>query len=373
MRQHVVHVLLIAAVRTGASRCTHGAPDSHHSPCLTGVNALFIGDSTTRFEYLTLVDRLHKQTADTRHGAARHDNRSAAGVHASPPSPPRSPPAKEHAEYAWMPHGVLPTGAHNATNGCESSPPFHVSFYEESTSRFGDRMLCDCFRLAPSDPSADCCDQAVENRVYYGGSYRLSYLQWFGQYHMPRGNVPLHDALHALHRDALPARCPPGYGARSGWRWSYSVVDLLRHALSGAKVTHVIMNAGVWGTSNLSASFWQDLAAAGARLRTVHGTRVLWRTTVRPARQQGPVAARAMATKPAVTRPWSSKDDVPLEPFLSAGWEVYDANALVRRAARGLGLNRSSQVFSDGIHLWPKFNEVLVTHVLSAYLGTVVE
>lgn len=329
------------AYAAGASGYSHGVLRSHHASCLTGVNVLFIGDSTMRYEYLALVNRLHK--------ARQHGSHNLSTAGASPP--------------LTAPH--LPATSAHSTDGCQPSRQYWLNFYEQTTEAFGDRMLCDCFRLEPDNNKADCCDQTVENRVYYGGSYRLAYLQWFGQYHMPRGNVPLKHALHAFHRAALPTRCPPGYGSRFGWSWNYSVVDLLRHELSGTKPTHIIMNAGHWGTSDLSASFWRDLAAAGARLRRVHSARVIWRTTVRQTKQ---LESAQLAAKSKNRMPWGSKVDAPLEPFVTAGWEVYDADTLVRRTAERLG-HADSMVFADGIHLRPDYDELLVTHVLSTYLG----
>ena len=203
----------------------------------------------------------------------------------------------------------------------------------------------------------------MENRVYYGlgGAYRVGYVQWFGQYHIPRGNLNLKLALHT----ALPSKavlpCRPGFGAPNGWKWNMSVVELLRSGLR-TRLSHLIINAGHWGTSALPPSFWHELAAAGASLRRRQGTRVMWRTSPRP---DQPIAAHGD------DKPWSARNDPNVTALLSAaGWGVYDAAGVIKNLSSVLKL-KSAKLFDrdDQIHLEARANQALAKYVEQHILG----
>ena len=71
--------------------------------------------------------------------------------------------------------------------------------------------------------------------------------------------------------------------------------------------------------------------------------------------------------------PWASTRDVNTHAFVQAGWEIYDAAALVteRRSAMGIPSNASGdhRVFMDHVHLLPHFNRVLAQHVERHLIG----
>ena len=252
----------------------------------------------------------------------------------------------------------------NNSSPCGPSESGWLRFYEGSSK--GVRFLCDCFRLPPRVPN-DCCDQTVENRVYYGGersnSFHLAYIQWFGQSHMPRGNLDLHHALHASNADAIPLPCNPGHGAEFGWAWARSVIDLVE-SLGAARPTHMILNAGLWRTSNLTKAFWHALASAGAHLQSRHGTRILWRTT--PRHEFAQLSWKMSGNE---LQPWKSFTDVDIKPFVDAGWEIYDAAELVRQFATAQRLTSDQIYLYDRIHLADAANEILAQHVEKRVLG----
>ena len=105
---------------------------SHDDPCLKDVTLLYIGDSTSRYEYLELVNGLHAAGAGALHAG---------------------PPGGGGASSTSVDHNI-------GRGNCEPSYGSWQAFYNSSTSNFSARMLCDCFRLPPRT-GLDCCDQSM--------------------------------------------------------------------------------------------------------------------------------------------------------------------------------------------------------------------
>jgi len=291
---------------------------------------VYLGDSTSRFEYLALAAAVHNAKPANRRPLHTRPARGAAGG-----------------------------------GTCEASEGTWVSNFERWSDGFGGRELCDCFRLRPRQ--RDCCDQSVENRVYYGAhGVRLAFVQWFGHFHAPRGSLDLARALAA--REPTRARkelsCANGYGRVNGWSWSRPLEHVLR-VLAAARPTAVIVNAGHWGVSKLSVADWQRIGAAGAELIGAGNTSVYWRTTPFREDAHGHVD-RADQT------PWAARDLVDPAPLLAAGWQVYDAAALVaavrRRNPWSGRPTAEAALFKDGVHLSDDLDRVLADHVLGRIL-----
>jgi hypothetical protein len=325
-----IYIMPFLCPQSSLSHTHSFTPMPRSSPaCLANVTLVYIGDSTSRYEYLELVQRLHGRLGpefDSSHAPLR-DTLPSSECHASAPR-----------------HGKSETW---------------TDFYSQSTAAFGGRMLCDCMRLSPRNASATALSQTVENRVYVApdGAYRLAFFQWFGQYEMPRGSV---DVCRALGRDsharagalserlhALP--CPPGLGSEGNWRWHAGVDGLLR-MLAAVRPTHVILNAGHWETAGLGSAVWHAIVRAGVALKADTSARVFWRTTPR----------RADADSLPRNVPWASLHDVDVTHFVRAGWEVYDAAALVRERRRALNVTSEAQVFIDDVHVQPQINRMVL-------------
>lgn len=290
--------------------------------CLRAKHIIYIGDSTVRFEYLALVSRIHRALKASQCMERRHRNCCAA------------------------------TQRNETAAECERSYGLWSRFYALSTNSFDGRMTCDCYRLAPQNESLDCCDRAVENRVYDGGDFKLSYFQWFGDVHQPRGNLIL--ARHPEHSQL----CATGKG--SAWRWS-EPIDAFVARLTNLAPTHVILNAGHWRTHSLSEALWRSLAQAGAALRRSTGATIFWRTTPR-----NPTGREK-------SKPWGADEEVSTHWFREAGWEIYDAAAVVKAFRLGEKPPRYALWFgtfksATDAHLVPKADSALAHHVATALL-----
>lgn len=309
---------------------------------------IYVGDSTLRAEYIALVERLHPHV----HVLKQHKS-----------------VAQRRRRTKSDANGLTNRLGRTILNKSRCAPSQSETYFKDNgictdyRFDFGGRMLCDCFRLKPTR-KGDCCNEAVDNRVYYGQlstgeSFQLAYFQWFGQWHAPRGNLNIQQALSSDGcAECANLPCAPGFGSESGWQWSLSIADLL-HSLAAVRPTHVILNAGHWDTAAVASAEWAAIAEAGAALKREHRTRIIWRTT--------PRHKHAMRTPYTANRSYS----VDIGPFVAAGWELYDAMGIFRAYATRMNRSRytSSLFCPDAIHLYQGGNNALVDYVLQNIVG----
>lgn len=342
-------------------------------PCLNRTVVVYIGDSTHRYEYLALAARLHSRFGPV------------LGLDAASTLEAAIPPRTTSSESMAAKAGVATPSRRQQAKldaRCQPSIPPYDHNFASSPMLFGGRELCDCWRGRPKFPLRDCCDSAVENRVYYGAAFKIAFFQWFGSVHSPRGHLSVERALSTQQRDpdASSLPCGPSFGSKH-WRWSVSTAGLLAQLRDAGTATHVILGAGLW-RANFTHNEWLELARAGAELRRARGTRLFWRSTPRHPRQraQAPHTKAALsagmggqAAAAAAVPIWGSVNNVNesvVRLLLDHGWELYDASAVVsqQRTLRG-NVSWADVFWRDRIHLQRWANDVLAEYVESNLLG----
>ena len=282
--------------------------------CLRGKRIVFVGDSTARFEYLTLV--LWAET----------------GV-----LPMCDLPAL--ACWSTETHTRVSSGAVPPTRaGCEYGTQRWDTFYNWSNAMLNGRETCDCAFT----------HGRRENRVYENKAlgFFAAFYFWMG------GNI------YGL-GEATDPRCPAGASLplredRNRSSWSLRPEELVR-ATARLRPTHLIVGPGWWRVQTPSTEFWNALAAAGVAAVAPQGGAVYFRTSLRP------VDAHASC------RGWSAcvaRDPDP-SPLLQQGWKMYDVNAYLRGRYNASDERFDSLLFADAIHLNPGANAELVSGLLA--------
>lgn len=243
--------------------------------CLRGKRIVFIGDSTMRYEYLTLAlfaeyggwEWMHDEPLVRMHGPK--------GFSTGP-----NPLFEKYGRDVPYVGGPAGSVAIRAKNGCIK--PYRVdhnvsweSFYRYTSSLLSGEQ-CDCFRDV-------CCAGTTENRRYAAAptapaaGLELVFLQFFGDggqsgvgHQDVGGTVGLHSLLSNVSPPCPPGqtlrRPKPGIGSRH-WTWRMGVPDVLRVLAAlpdGRRPTHVIFQAGLWPTRGLDDDYWSHVAAVSA-------------------------------------------------------------------------------------------------------------
>lgn len=290
--------------------------------CLRSRHVVFLGDSVSRYAYLSLAQFLQ-------HGTWASDF--------YPPS--------EHEGYfgSWS------------------------EYFEATTDRLGGRAVCDCYRhdyaqrwelRATGGNGSVSAVGSLENRYYSAPSgARLTFIQLFGGnplvWHDPAAIGALSCGVRGggcAQRLCAPAECDPRNtsgvfaGALDGTAFQAFVGQLLP--------TDIVINSGLWGswegdgeggsphTSKLDAveqlaeavACARDGALCGVPFSALHGAgtapRLFWRTTTAPA----PMSLRSYREPRLVAE------------VLRRGWRVIDAG--------GLGAALREAVETDGLEVW---------------------
>jgi hypothetical protein len=227
-----------------------GSSSSLHSfscptePC--GISMLFIGDSLTRFQYISLVYFL------------RH------GIWIDAP--------------ATIPHLVRP-GDYLVAGEFRS----HWSpWYEASMDLFAPYENCDCYR-EPNSTDANS-RYTCENRYYHDPvrNNTVTYLQALGNAHPMRGHWQAKQAIpqlveyhQTMNESAIGDTVGPMLN-RVPYRWQGTWIDAIRGHVTDLAPAVLIMNAGRWRHPFLKAPFRDAIVDA---LQDAGIPRVIWKTT----------------------------------------------------------------------------------------------
>ncbi|KAJ1469795.1 hypothetical protein T484DRAFT_1918684 [Baffinella frigidus] len=284
--------------------------------CLRNQHLLFVGDSVTRYQYMSLASLLH-----------------------------RAPPEGS---------GNTPSNVCMPGLAWGSWKEFHI----ESSKSFEGRELCDCFRPEGAwDPSLE--RRTEENRFLFipEANASVSFLQVFGGFpmhgHLPapcRGLIGAPPcSLDALNRTTLAkARkvlteaeydANP-FGEEDSFDWQGDVATVLENIVSRLDVDLLLLNSGLWGELTDEESVEEIFKAGDSAVAHTNG-RKFWKRTTKRFRCAGG-ARRCHRDQ---WGPEAMGDSVPLAAAARHGWEVYDA------AAATAPLEQDS--FADGIHFRP--------------------
>ena len=160
---------------------------------LSDVNIAFMGDSITRYQYLSLVHYAH--TGSWPEERVNHDI------------------SNEKTFHSWN------------------------DFYNYSTSLFDTKLKCDCFH-----PENTFYEQIVENR-YYRDTTKNLYLTFIQKF----GDIHAKGYLNA--RDVYNATIPPYTNyTNQALAWEYNWVETIRDHIAKLhpKPDYLVLNAGLW-------------------------------------------------------------------------------------------------------------------------------
>jgi hypothetical protein len=288
---------------------------------LAGKRIVFIGPSTSKFDYLALA-------YFAEYGVWPLDEQVTAGHGQTGPNP----------LYEWNVRNVLKAGGflppevkakHNVP-GCNQGGGTET-FMRYTNHILNGHEVCDCHQNGNWKGAGDWYN-STENRVYWNGNTMLSYFQWFGDVVSPRGTMDITPALGLQHQ-AVQLQCPVGQFP-GHWAWSMSLKDFIMTTVKNANPTHVVISAAFWPSKPEDTVFWDELAKAGAAsVQATHG-QVFWRTT--PQRTDHQSADPASLVDKAR--------------FLQNGWKVYPAQQIVLQFQ---GARNNDEIFYDFTHLKP--------------------
>lgn len=239
--------------------------------CLAGKRLVFIGDSVTRYQYLTLLHFLDR-------------GRWPAPLGGDPGEPSV---ANEREWPSWN------------------------DFLRGSNALFGGRELCDCYR-EEYDPLKGQIkppeEEKHENRFYTtpDGIFvsHLTYTTFPNKLHGHFGFPPYPQGR----QPCAPATC------NSPEDWAHHLAEGLAGPVKDMRPTHLVLNSGLWGTSNKFEG-WPAIAAAGRAAVAAQGGRAIWKTTTG--------SKGKFPTQP-------GHDAMAIEHTQAAGWDLLDAFNITR-------------------------------------------
>jgi len=303
-------------------RSSHDAAAEKRShACLAGQRIIFIGPSTSKFDYLAMA-------YFAEYGKWPVEDQVVIGPGMTGPNP----------LYEWNVRNALKAGAWlpPEVKAVNSVPSCNAGGGTETFMRYTNHILnkhevCDCHQNGDWRGVGDLYN-STENRVYTNGTTQLSYFQWFGDIVAPRGTV---DVRTMLGPDPANVSLPCPVGQFPGkWAWTLPLPQFLESVVKYMNPSHLIISAAFWPTDPQNTAYWETIAQAGAAAVQGSGGQVYWRTT--PQR-----------TDHAQTDPASSVD---MAPFLAHGWKMYDARQIV---AQYQGARQNDEIYYDFTHLRP--------------------
>lgn len=298
-------------------KTAHFFPSNNNKipPWLNGTRIAFIGDSTMRYQYLTLAYFLeHGEWPDT-----------------SPNKPSILWEGSVSGSKLYRSNGAIVGKA-----GCNISDLDSVymaqwtQFYQFTNSAFGEHEKCDCYRSN--------IHNSIENRLYSFRNVSLAYFQYFGDCAWPRGTSNFQNKFNIS--------CRPGMCCRQ--RWEVAIGDFLSSTLNFFQPTHVILNLGLWKTPHKSLhcrnvsdkKLIRSVNSASSK-GFIRSSVKVWRTTPLRSSKQRRAYGLVRATK------------VKVSPLTERGWSILDAFSHVNLLQRKYG---ERQVFVDHSHLSPMAN-----------------
>ena len=323
--------------------------------CLRGKRIVWLGDSTCRFEYLTVAVFAEwgvLPDSDCPRLVPPCAADSLVGIYdrSTLPRVPSSPSSS----FPRPPRGVHDDGC--ASAGGSSS----WNHFFQYSSRLLRNETCDCWRA-----KAGYTDM-VENRIYRGGDAGpalLAYFGWYGDQSSPQGHGDPTQLAHSQF-------CSPGRRGPRHARWQMPADMLLRCVLRHLRPTHLVVGTGPWSVARFPPAFWRSLALAGALAVQRSAGRAYWRVTPRWPGMSAAERAAFIASRERYIR--TTLDEPDTSPLRQAGWRVHDAQAAVRdfEAAHGSrGRNASEEptwhaFLDDRVHASPLANAAIVRRFL---------
>ncbi|KAL4438729.1 hypothetical protein ABPG77_006333 [Micractinium sp. CCAP 211/92] len=244
--------------------------------CLAGKRLVFVGDSVTRYQYLTLLYFLERGDWPAPLG----------GVPGEPSV------ANEHEWPSWN------------------------DFLRGTNRLFNGRELCDCFRAdwVPGSGWKPPEDEKHENRFYRrrlggaGGDIFVSHLTYTTYPNRMHGHYGFPPYLKGR-RPCAPATC--NFPAD----WAHHLAEGLTGPVKDLGPTHLIVNSGLWASSNALPD-WHAIAAAGVAAVAPQGGRAIWRGTTANRGRKVPVQP--------------GHDARAIQHTQAAGWDLLDAYNITR-------------------------------------------
>lgn len=289
--------------------------------CLSGKRIVFIGPSTSKFDYIALA-------YFAEYGKWPLEDQVVTGPATTGPNP----------LYEWNVRNVLKAGGYlpEEVKAVQNVAGCNQGGGTETFMRYTNHILnahevCDCHQNGDWKGAGDWYN-ATENRVYQKDTTMISYFQWFGDTVPPRGTVDISPALQNP-AQAVHLTCPVGQFPGK-WAWTMTLTDFIQNVVKYANPTHVVISAAFWPTKPENAVFWDGLAQAGAAAVQHTNGQVFWRTT--PQRTDHP------STDPATL--------VDTARFLQNGWKVFPAQQIVLTYQ---GQRHNDEMFYDYTHLRP--------------------
>jgi hypothetical protein len=300
--------------------------------CLAGKRVVFIGPSTSKFDYIALAYFLE-------YGRWPLEEQVAIGPSEMGPNP----------LYEWNVRNVAKAGgylppaviAEQHVNGCNGGGGTET-FMRYTNHILHGHEVCDCHQNGDWKGAGDWYN-STEDRVYWNGDTMLSYFQWFGDIVPPRGTFDITQALGG-NPQAVQPTCPVGQFPGK-WAWTMPLTDFIKNVVTYANPTHLVISAAFWPSKPEDAQLWDGLAKAGAAAVQNQNGQVFWRTT--PQRTDHP------STDPASL--------VDTARFLQNGWKVYPAQQIVLQFQ---GARTNDEIFYDFTHLRPP----AATHLMQTWL-----
>ncbi|KAL4440174.1 hypothetical protein ABPG75_003175 [Micractinium tetrahymenae] len=240
--------------------------------CLAGKRLVFVGDSVTRYQYLTLLHFLERGTWPAPLG----------GVPGEPSV------ANEHEWPSWN------------------------DFLRGTSRLFNGHELCDCFRAdwVPGSGWKPAEEDKHENRFYRrrlgaaaGGDIFVSHITYTTYPNKMHGHYGFPPYLKGR-RPCAPATCD--FPAD----WAHHLAEGLAGPIKDLRPTHLVLNSGLWASSNMLPD-WPAIAAAGAAAVAPQGGRAIWRGTTANRGRKVPVHP--------------GHDAMAIEHTRAAGWDLLDA------------------------------------------------
>lgn len=285
------------------------------------VRIVFIGPSTSKFDYLALA-------YFAEYGSWPVEDKVPIGNGESGPNP----------MYEWNVREVQKAGGplppavqiNRTVPGCIGGGGTET-FMRYTNHILHGHEVCDCHQNGNWKGPGDYYN-STENRVYVNNGLVLSYFQWFGDTVSPRGTADISQALGGQPQ-TMHLQCPVGQFPGS-WAWTQALSSFLTNVIQYANPTHLVISAAFWPSPPSASTFWDDLAQAGTTAVQRSKGAVFWRTT--PQRMDKTLIDPASS--------------VNTQRFLDKGWHIFPAQQIV---ANLQGSSKDSDIYYDYTHLKP--------------------
>lgn len=314
---------LVTKQKTNATLTEEEEVKKLHS-CLVGKRIVFIGPSTSKFDYMSTAF-----FAEYGRWPTEAQVMNMHGVYG--PNPLNEQEV----------HKVVPTLGIPAMPkiGCTSPEPNWEAYMRYSNELFNGHETCDCYRFGNWKGPLDVYN-STENRIYNNGDTLLAYFQWFGDVVLPRGTFNVLPSLSTPPTAAAMSaqQCPVGQFP-GGWTWGMTMEHFLSLVVRFARPTHVVLSTAFWPLDPSKTAYWEGIAAAGVKSVSDTGGKVIWRNT--PQRTDGnpPHHYVSPRLQPAVQASMKKQ-----------GWQFFDADKQVQAFK---GARPWDSVFYDTAHLQP--------------------